>query len=325
MPRPVLRVVAAAWPRLMSCIVARCPMRTRDGVARRPMRPRSGLLLPAHGLTRTCAHRGRKGGDLRLQAEELVPKSGLPQCYSLHIPRPLVLDHLDLLLLGQHLDLDRLHEALRPLHVGRQRGRQLISLRREGQLHLLLVHAQLLLLQKLLHQVVHRHLVRRVDVLARLLTLLQPSDVHLLAVAHRLLDLRHRPHVLVLHLRDNGSLLVDQHRVVRRIGCKFGILLQERVRVRLDLLLELAPEFLRLLRLLPRDLSRDCRGPGEPVAHASCAKVPRPDDANLGSRCKLGRDALDLARLVAPVLAKHLQLLLNLLLHRQLDAQRELQ
>ena len=149
--------------------------------------------------------------------------------------------------------------------------------------------------------------------------------MHLLAYLHLLVQVGHRLHVLALHVRDDGRLLVDQHSVMRRVRGELGVLLQESFGVRLDLLLQVAPEPLRLLRVLVAELCRDRRSPSQPVAHPCRAKISGPYDTNLAPRCQPGRNAFVLSRVIARVLAKRLKLLLNLLLGNQLDAQRELE
>jgi hypothetical protein len=68
---------------------------------------------------------------MRVQERQFARQSDVLLHDSLHIPRR-VLDHLHLLLLSQHLDPDRLHEALRSLDMACQRRRHLICPRSES-------------------------------------------------------------------------------------------------------------------------------------------------------------------------------------------------
>jgi hypothetical protein len=111
---------------------------------------------------------------------------------------------------------------------------------------------------------------------------------------------------------------------VRGVRRDLGLLLKDGVDVHLDLLFQLSLEFLDLLRALDALLGRDCSNAIEAVAHACRAQVARPNHAHLVARCELRRHAPDLRQLVARVLAERLQLLLNGLLRRQLDTEREL-
>jgi hypothetical protein len=138
-----------------------------------------------------------------VHSKDLTQHRALPPCYCIHIPRLTVLEFLD----RQHRGL---HRVALLNHLGGDSAHEVekvAKLRREAELHLLLLldhllhvaHLLLLLLDHLA-QVVHRGRVLRVRVRHLLVQIRRVRRVRHLARRHLLVEVLHRRSVLALHL-----------------------------------------------------------------------------------------------------------------------------
>ena len=267
-------------------------------------------------------------GDLHVEMRQSATQGSLllrqRRGCCIRIPRVALefLEHAHVLLRRQHLEFRRLHER-------GQVARELLRLRRKAELPLLRLLEDL---SHFVHLALVRHplLVKDASHVVHLGRVLHPHGLHhlrvfRLALLHLHVELGQGLAVRLLHVRRLRRLLVDHRRVVRRVRGQLGVLLEERVSVRLDLLLQVALELLHLLGVLAVHLRRDCCDPVEAVARASRAEVARPDHSHLGTRVELSVNALHLRRVVARVLAELEKFFLDLLLGGQLDAQGELE
>jgi len=138
-----------------------------------------------------------------VHSKDLTQHRALPPCYCIHIPRLTVLEFLD----RQHRGL---HRVALLNHLGGDSAHEvekIAKLRREAELHLLLLldhllHVAHLLLLLLYHlaQVVHRGRVLRVRVRHLLVQIRRVRRVRHLARRHLLVKVLHRRSVLALHL-----------------------------------------------------------------------------------------------------------------------------